>query len=178
VAGTPAEDGGRASAPHYAFPPGSVLNDLTINGYRREQHVRVLPTGLDFVGLRNAILAWAIQRRSGIQVLDATGRDATSVRKGLEVQLRLPLLLSLHLTAPVRVLEVLDTPTTVGFVYATLLGHPERGEEAFLLHHTAGGTMELELRVLSRPAMPFALAAPMARIIQAVYTRRYLNALP
>jgi uncharacterized protein (UPF0548 family) len=124
------------------------------------------------------MLAWAIQRRSGLQVLDATGRDATSVRNGLEVRLRLPMILGLHLGAPVRVLEVLDTPTTVGFVYATLPGHPERGEEAFLLQNTPGGTMELELRVLSRPAMPFALAAPVARIIQARYTRRYLKALP
>lgn len=99
------------------------------------------------------------------------------MREGLEVSLRVPIVLGLRLSAPVRVLQVLDSPSTAGFVYATRPGHPERGEEAFLIHRTSDGLLELEIRVLSRPSMPLALIAPLARVAQVRYTRRYLNAL-
>lgn len=171
------EPGGETRAPHYSFAPGSVLADAAFAGYRRERHVRALPSSTSFAAQRDAILDWAVQRRSGLRIVAADGRDAGPVREGLEVDLRVPILLGLRLTAPIRVLQVLDSPSIAGFVYATRPGHPERGEEAFLVHRTRDGALELEIRVLSRPSMPFALVAPLARVMQASYTRRYLKAL-
>jgi uncharacterized protein (UPF0548 family) len=164
-------------APHYTFPAGSVLTDAAIEGYRRERHVRALPSSTSFAAQRDAVLDWAVQRRSGLRIIAADGSDAGPVRQGLEVDLRVPIALGLRLTAPVHVLQVIDGPSTAGFVYATRPGHPERGEEAFLLHRTLNGPLELEIRVLSRPSMPFALVAPLARVVQRRYTRRYLHAL-
>ncbi|WP_375400663.1 DUF1990 family protein [uncultured Amnibacterium sp.] len=116
-----------------------------------------------------------------MRVVDEAGQDAPSVREGLDSRLSVPLVVvsgaEVRLFAPTRVVRVLQTDRTVGFAYGTLPGHPVRGEESFVLHLRDDGHVLLELRTLSRTALPFALALPLARAFQARYAARYLRAL-
>ncbi len=66
-----------------------------------------------------------------------------------------------------------------GFAYGTLKGHPERGEESFVIErdvHT--GTVTATVRAFSRPGRwSTKLLGPIGRLLQSWMTNRYLNAL-
>jgi uncharacterized protein (UPF0548 family) len=80
--------------------------------------------------------------------------------------------------APVRVVYVVDEVDRVGFAYGTLAGHPASGEEAFVVEKRADDSVWLTIRAFSRPSTwYFRLAAPLVRLQQARFTRRYLRAL-
>lgn len=80
--------------------------------------------------------------------------------------------------APARVVYVIDEPNRKGFAYGTLPGHPESGEEAFILERTDDGSVWLEIRALSRPAGWFWwMVYPVLRLMQSVYTARYFRSL-
>ena len=84
----------------------------------------------------------------------------------------------LGIAAPVRVVYVVDTPTRKGFAYGTLPGHPESGEEAWMLDQSDDGSVWLTIRAFSRPSTSlWWVVYPVLRIVQAVYTRRYERAL-
>ncbi|MFC5501873.1 DUF1990 family protein [Lysinimonas soli] len=79
---------------------------------------------------------------------------------------------------PARVVYVIDEPDRKGFAYGTLPGHPERGEEAFVVERRADDSVWLVIRAFSRPANAFFWAAyPALRLLQAVFTDRYKRAL-
>jgi uncharacterized protein (UPF0548 family) len=79
---------------------------------------------------------------------------------------------------PARVVYVIDEPDRKGFAYGTLPGHPERGEEAFIVERRADGSVWLVIRAFSRPANAFFWAAyPALRLMQAIFTARYERAL-
>lgn len=64
-----------------------------------------------------------------------------------------------------------------GFAYGTLPGHPERGEEAFVVER-AGIAATFSIVAFSRPAALAArLGGPIARGVQRRVTRAYLDAL-
>ncbi|THG35181.1 DUF1990 domain-containing protein [Glaciibacter flavus] len=80
--------------------------------------------------------------------------------------------------APVRVVYVLDEATRTGFGYGTMKGHPESGEEAWVLEHREDDSVWLTIRVFSKPAkLRYRIAAPILRSVQKKYTKRYLRAL-
>ncbi|MEQ1735592.1 MAG: DUF1990 domain-containing protein [Rhodoglobus sp.] len=112
---------------------------------------------------------------------DATfGPDGTSfVRPGDTAMLRIPVLGRLwEVNSPVRVVYLIDEPKRKGFAYGTLPGHPEHGEEAFIVSQSGDGSVWLTVRAFSRPANRFWWAVyPALRIAQSYYTRRYLRAL-
>ena len=80
--------------------------------------------------------------------------------------------------APVRVVYVVAEPDRAGFAYGTLEGHPESGEESFIVEKTADGSVWLEISAFSRlSALKWRLVAPAVRIAQSMYIRRYLRVL-
>ncbi|MDP3207567.1 MAG: DUF1990 domain-containing protein, partial [Rhodoglobus sp.] len=80
--------------------------------------------------------------------------------------------------APARVVYLIDEPKRKGFAYGTLPGHPEDGEEAFIVSQNADGSVWLTVRAFSRPSNRFWWAVyPALRVAQWYYTRRYLRAL-
>jgi uncharacterized protein (UPF0548 family) len=84
----------------------------------------------------------------------------------------------LTITEPVTVVALVDEPDRSGFAYGTRDGHPVRGEEAFVVHRAADGSVHLTLRSLTaRPRGWWLPAYPFALIAQRVYRRRYLRAL-
>lgn len=166
--------------PSYRFATGAVLTDAVPPGYRALRRTADVGAAEDLGRLGAAVLAWAVQRRSGIAVRDPDGRDAGTVEEGLEARVVIPLVrlgaVALEVAAPVRVVRVLDGADAVGFVYGTLPGHPEVGEESFVVRR-AGGRAVFELRALSRPAFPYSLAPVVGSAFQRRYTARYLRAL-
>jgi uncharacterized protein (UPF0548 family) len=162
------------------FPPGTVLTAERPRGYAALSARSVVGSADRFAELGAAVLSWAVQRRSGIVVVGADGRDAGPVTLGQEVRVEIPVLavgaLALRIATPARVSVVLDEPDAIGFAYGTLRGHPERGEEAFVVRRD-GERCLFEVRALSRPAFPYSLAPSAGRVVQRRYTRRYLAAL-
>ncbi|HEX5740764.1 MAG TPA: DUF1990 domain-containing protein [Pilimelia sp.] len=126
-----------------------------------------------FARAADAVLHWRMHRRAGLRVRAA----APVAAPGVDVVLGLgwgPL----RVTAPCRVVYVVATPTARGFAYGTLPGHPECGEESFVVHRRGDGRVHLTVTAFSRHAWWAArLAAPLARLAQRYVTRRYGNAL-
>lgn len=84
----------------------------------------------------------------------------------------------LRVKAPVRVVYVIDEPKRRGFGYGTLDGHPEDGEESWIVEQKDDGSVWMSVRAFSRPANAAWWAVyPVLRIVQEFYTRRYLSAL-
>ena len=102
------------------------------------------------------------------------GPDGTTfLAPGDTAELFIPFLFW-HVTAPARVVYVIDEPDRKGFAYGTLAGHPESGEEAFIVERESDGSVWLRIRAFSRPAsFIWWCAYPVLRISQEFYTRRY-----
>jgi uncharacterized protein (UPF0548 family) len=84
----------------------------------------------------------------------------------------------LRVGAPVRVVYVIDQPDRKGFAYGTLPGHPESGEEAWVVNRADDGSVWLVIRAFSRPSkLHWWLVYPVLRIMQERITRRYERAL-
>ncbi|NQX13652.1 DUF1990 domain-containing protein [Microbacteriaceae bacterium VKM Ac-2855] len=80
--------------------------------------------------------------------------------------------------APVRVVYVIDEPDEVGFAYGTLAGHPESGEESFVVEKRADDSVWIVIRVFSKPSSRlYRLGAPVLRRVQKSITKKYLRAL-
>ena len=79
--------------------------------------------------------------------------------------------------APCRIVWVIDDADNFGFGYGTLCGHPERGEESFVVRRRSG-RVTFEIVAASRPAglLP-RIGAPVTRLIQKRMANRYLHAL-
>ena len=111
-------------------------------------------------------------RGAGLRVPAATPRAAegSSVVASFGVgPLRVPV--------PCRVVYVIDEPDRQGFAYGTLAGHPERGEELFLLTRE-DGVITFSIVAFSRPATLLTrLGGPVGHWVQDRITERYLRAL-
>ncbi|MEU9039991.1 DUF1990 domain-containing protein [Streptomyces sp. NPDC048352] len=87
----------------------------------------------------------------------------------------------LRITVPCEVVWVPEGPDRAGFAYGTLTGHPESGEESFLVELDADGTVWFEVTAFSRPAAWYTrLAGPLVPVLQRGYARllgRRLRAL-
>ncbi|WP_374968954.1 DUF1990 family protein [Terrabacter sp. BE26] len=141
-------------------------------GYRHfERSVRLQRR--DFEGAARDLAAWRAHDRAGLQVR-ASG---TAARLGTVVELRLGVG-RLGVRIPCRVVEVFEEPDRRGFAYGTLPGHPESGEERFVLERQPDGTIRFTVAAVSRHASPLArLGGPVSRWVQDGMTRRYLHAL-
>lgn len=85
---------------------------------------------------------------------------------------------SVAAAAPCRVVAVLDEEDRWGFAYGTLPGHPECGEEAFVVSLTEHGSVRFAITAFSRPAGTLTrVAGPLGRLVQQLATRSYLRAL-
>lgn len=83
-----------------------------------------------------------------------------------------------RVSAPLRVVYVIDEQNRVGFAYGTLHGHPESGEEAFIVELRDDGSVWFVLRAFSQPSNGFFRAvSPILRLVQRHYTAKYLRSL-
>lgn len=143
-------------------------------GYHHLTRSRVLGSGPDvFAVAASAVLAWRVLLRAGLRVT----ASVPVAEPGAVVLLGVgggPL----RLRAPCRVVYTVAEPLRRGFAYGTLPGHPECGEEAFVIEQRDDGSVAIVVTAFSRPATLAARAAgPLGHLIQEYVTRRYLNAL-
>jgi uncharacterized protein (UPF0548 family) len=144
-------------------------------GYRRDDYATDLGDGDEtwdraVLGLRQ----WVAHTQAG---LDVYPTDAPLLIN--ETLLLLLKLRSLHVVAPCRIVELIDEPgRRFGFAYATLPGHPEDGEESFVVARTSSGAVRFDVAAISRPSGVVArVGSPAARAIQRRVTNRYLEGL-
>ncbi len=79
---------------------------------------------------------------------------------------------------PCRVVDIIDESQRQGFAYGTLPGHPEAGEERFVLEQLEDGRIRFTITAYSRPASRLArLGGPIGRAAQSFMTKRYLRSL-
>ncbi len=154
----------------YDRPTAGV--DSADTGLRRLERSRILNrTDLDETA--TDLFSWRVQGRAGLRV-------ATSdipLMLGSVVRMRLGIG-PLSIGIPCRVVEVINEPRRRGFSYGTLPGHPEVGEERFLLEHLDDGRIRFTITALSLPATRAAkFAGSVGRVLQLGMTMRYLRAL-
>jgi uncharacterized protein (UPF0548 family) len=153
--------------PAVGIPPGSAPA-----GYATLSRSADLGS-IDFTDAAKALMSWQVQLRSGIRV----AASSPTAQMGSVVVLRLGIG-PFAVCAPCRVVCVVDEPHRKGFGYGTLPGHPESGEESFMLDQADDGHVTFTVTAFSRPASRLAkLTAPAARSVQHAITRRYLRAL-
>lgn len=106
------------------------------------------------------------------------GTDGTAiVVPGDTVWLHIPIG-RFALKAPARVVYVINEKKRRGFGYGTLAGHPERGEESFVVQQEDDGSVWLEIRAFSRPSNWMWWAVyPALRFARFIYLRRCFTAL-
>ena len=149
------------------------LVDRPPAGYRSLQRRARIGSGVaTFREAGDALLNWQLQRRSGFRVIPD---DRVSV--GARVRLLIPFG-PFSVPAPAEVVYMIDEPRRIGFAYGTLPGHPESGEEAFVVELDDDDSVWVSVRAFWRPANRlWSLVYPVLRLTQEFYTRRYLRSL-
>lgn len=83
----------------------------------------------------------------------------------------------MQVIAPCRIVYLLDEPDRFGFAYGTLPGHPELGEESFMVDRQGDETF-FRIVAFSRPAEWLTrLGAPISRRVRRHFTRSCLQTL-
>jgi uncharacterized protein (UPF0548 family) len=143
-------------------------------GYRAVDRSLVIGVGSDvFERAAAAVLGWRLHRLAGIRVQ----AEAPTAVPGSVVLLRIGLG-PLAIRAPCRVVYDIIEDRRRGFAYGTLPGHPECGEEAFIVSHGNDDRVTFTVRAFSRPATRLARAGgPLTRLAQDLAIRRYLHTL-
>jgi uncharacterized protein (UPF0548 family) len=164
----------RLAAADLTYPEIGATQGTLPPGYRHVRRQAVLGTGdRVFERAAQALLSWEMQRAAGLRVR-ATD---TAARPGATVALTVGLG-RWGLVAPCQVVYVVAEPDRRGFGYGTLPGHPESGEESFVVSRRPDGTVVLDIVAFSRPASALTRAAgPLAHRVQDWATGRYLAAM-
>jgi uncharacterized protein (UPF0548 family) len=130
-------------------------------------------TRRDFEAAASDLMTWRLHQRAGLRVQ----ASETPLAQGTVVLMRLGLGPA-SIRIPCRVVDVIDEPRRRGFAYGTLPGHPESGEERFVLEQHLDGSLSLTITAFSRPCSRLArLGGPVTRKAQDAMTTRYLYAL-
>jgi uncharacterized protein (UPF0548 family) len=153
---------------------GTACSGAVPAGFRGAQRSVVVGSGREqFERAAAAVLDWRAQRGAGLRVR-ATG---PSSEPGTVVVLTAGLP-RLGYDIPCRVVWGRTDGDERGFAYGTLPGHPESGEECFLVRLAPGGEVVFEIRVFFRLASRAArLAGPLALVLQRLATDRYVSAI-
>ena len=118
------------------------------------------------------VLTWGIQTGAGFHVAH---KKPVEVNQDNQLGLHFGLF---RTSAPCRVIYVIDEATRKGFAYGTVEGHPESGEESFIVELKADGTVVFEIRAFSVPKRWFArLGSPLIRLLQQHVTWKYLDSI-
>lgn len=143
-------------------------------GFGHLRFERVLGHGRDTFDRASAcVLGWGMHRGFGFTVRASAPRAATGVTVAFGVG-RGPVML----TASCRVVWSVEEPRRRGFGYGTLPGHPETGEEAFVVVLGDDDAVRLRIVSVSRPARLYSrLVAPAVPTLQRLAIRRYAAAV-
>jgi uncharacterized protein (UPF0548 family) len=163
-----------AGAP-FTYPEVGATRDAELPaGYDHVERSVVVGRGDEvFQRAVAAVFDWRAQRGVGLRVR-ATG-PASEPGTVVVLTAGLP---RFGYDIPCRVVWAQTSGDERGFGYGTLPGHPESGEEAFLVRREPGGDVVFGLRVFARLASPLArLGGPASTAVQRLATARYLSAI-
>jgi uncharacterized protein (UPF0548 family) len=168
-----ADERAALQAAAYTYPEvGGTARPTAPPGYRHLKRVRTL-SGHSFESAAEQVMSWRLQERSGLRVAAST----PAAELDTVVLMRLGVGPA-SLRIPCRVVYTVEEADRVGFAYGTLPGHPESGEELFLLERAVNDRVRLTISAFSRPATRLArVGGPATRWMQDLMTKRYLRAL-
>jgi len=161
-------------SPTYSDVGATLLSGPLPAGFRHDRYEMILgdADGDAFDRGAEGLREWAAHLGAGFVV-----EPHQPPAEGVTVAVAAPLG-PLTAVAVCRIVAVVDEPDRYGFAYGTLPGHPERGEEAFVVQRNDGGCAAFNIIAFSRPAELLArLGGPVTRAIQERASRRYLKAL-
>lgn len=160
----------------FTYPEVGATRTTMPDGYHRFRQRRPIGHGRDLFD-RAAIHILDFGMQKGVGIFQRS--DTETAQPGTELTVFLGLG-PLGISAPCRVVYVLDQPDRRGFAYGTLPGHPEVGEELFAVEYDpANDTVYGLVTAFSKPGSWYTrLGGPVARLIQRWITHRYLNTLP
>ena len=159
------------AAPLTYAPVGQTSMEAPIGYVWLERSTKLVRRDFDAAALDLSM--WRLHVAAGLRVW----ASAAPLKQDTVALMRLGIG-PLSLRIPCRVVYVIDEPHLRGFAYGTLPGHPEAGEERFMLRHHDDGSIELTISAFSRPASALArLGGPVSRRLQGFMTTRYLRAL-
>jgi uncharacterized protein (UPF0548 family) len=143
-------------------------------GYHHVQRSEIIGQGSSyFADAADALMSWQMHTRAGLHVIPSAPRAARDVVALMRLGVA-----GRGLVVPCRVVYEVAEERRIGFAYGTLPGHPERGEESFVIELLDDDRVGLQITAFSVPARWFTkLAGPVARRAQALMTDRYIRAL-
>ncbi|HVT76088.1 MAG TPA: DUF1990 domain-containing protein [Acidimicrobiales bacterium] len=152
-------DAARASAPSYTGDRSGLRHDE----YRGN-------VGRDWERARDGLRAWAAHAGAGLRIDPA----AAPLEVGQTVIASGAVAGPLHVIIPCRISHVVDEADRFGFTYVTLPGHPECGEETFMLSRD-GEEVAFTMSSYSHPAELLArLGGPVSRLVQRRTNHAYI----
>jgi uncharacterized protein (UPF0548 family) len=168
-----AVDAVASAAPTYR-EAGATLHGEMPAGYHLHRSEVIVGVGrASFSRAAAGLQSWQAHRFPGLRVLPLD----TRITPGADVLVALGTDIC-AVAAPCRIIEVLEEESRWGFAYGTLPGHPEQGEEAFLVSMSTTGEVHFAITSFSRPSGSLArVAGPLGRLVQRQITRAYLHAL-
>jgi uncharacterized protein (UPF0548 family) len=153
---------------------GATLSGGRPKGFHHGRYTSDLGHGhATFQRAVEGLRAWDAHRLPGARVFP----------EGQEIQTGATVIVTfgtpiLALAVPCRIVGVIDEETRWGFAYGTLPGHPEQGEEAFVVSISVDETVQFEVVAFSRPDdFLVRLSGPIGRGIQRAGATGYLRAL-
>jgi len=166
----PARASALRAAPFAYAEVGASAGELPA-GYRTV-HRRGVLERRDFDAAVEDLLRWRVHERAGLWV--AASGPVTDNDTVVDMRFGVG---PLAIRIPCRVAYVVAERDRVGFAYGTLPGHPESGEESFVLTRLRDGRITFTITAFSRPATRLArLGGPVTRVVQDRVTDRYLRA--
>lgn len=157
------------------YPEAGATADARLpSGYRLiERSLTLGSGGTVYERACSGLLSWQMHRRAGIKVA-ATAPVAVPGTCAVLTIGWWPV----AVTAPCRVVYDVKADRRRGFAYGTLPGHPEIGEESFIVVFEDDESVTFTVRAFSRPATLLARSGgPFTRMAQDLATGRYLRAL-
>jgi uncharacterized protein (UPF0548 family) len=162
-----------AAAPTFE-PVGATQSATRVSGFRFDTYSGIIGHGArDWPAARHGLKVWAAHTGAGASL---TPDDApVAENQTIVVTTRVGLL---HVLVPCRVAYVVDEPNRFGFAYVTLPGHPECGEEAFMLTRGDDDLITFTMSSHSHPAELLArLGGPVSRVVQRHTNLAYIAGL-
>jgi uncharacterized protein (UPF0548 family) len=153
---------------------GATLAGKQPDGFHHDRYETLLGQGHEsFQRAVTGLKTWKAHRLPGMGVFPDHQKIITGAT--VVVTLGTPIV---ALAVPCRIVSVIDGQTRWGFAYGTLPGHPEQGEEAFIVSMSPDQTVRFEIEAFSRSGDPLVrLSGPIGRGIQKGGTGGYLRAL-
>ncbi|MEE1754503.1 DUF1990 family protein [Streptomyces sp. SP18CS02] len=154
----------------FTYPEvGATRTGPLPDGYHHLRHRTRIGRGEEaFRAAGAAVTTWGMHRGAGALVTADTPRAEPGT--AVEIALRVG---PLRIGAPCEVVWTACGSERVGFAYGTTAGHPERGEESFVVELRPDGSVWFTVTAFSRPARWYTrVAGPLVPAAQHWYARR------